>query len=30
MWVIGSLAFLIPALVITVDLLRPSHLLPEH
>jgi cytochrome c oxidase assembly factor CtaG len=30
MWVIGSLAFLIPAVVITVDLLRPSCLLPEH
>jgi cytochrome c oxidase assembly factor CtaG len=30
MWVIGSLAFLIPAVVITVQLLRPSRLLQEH
>jgi cytochrome c oxidase assembly factor CtaG len=30
MWVIGSLAFLIPAVVITVHLLRPARLLPEH
>lgn len=30
MWVIGSLAFLTPAVVITVHLLRPSRLLPEH
>lgn len=29
MWVIGSLAFLIPAMVITVELLRPSRLLLE-
>lgn len=29
MWVIGSLAFLIPAVVITVRLLRPSHLTQE-
>lgn len=26
MWVIGSLAFLIPAVVITIELLRPSRL----
>lgn len=30
MWVVGSFAFLIPAVVITVYLLRPSRLLPEH
>ena len=30
MWVIGSLAFLIPAVVVTVHLLRPSRLLPEY
>ncbi len=30
MWVIGSLAFLIPAVIITVNLLRPSRLVPEH
>jgi putative membrane protein len=30
MWVIGSLAFLIPAVVITVNLLRPSRLVTEH
>lgn len=30
MWVIGSLAFLIPAVVLTVHMLRPSRLLREY
>jgi putative membrane protein len=30
MWVIGSLAFLIPAVVLTIHLLRPSRLLREY
>jgi cytochrome c oxidase assembly factor CtaG len=30
MWVVGSLAFLIPAVVITMRILRPSGLLLEH
>jgi putative membrane protein len=30
MWVIGSIAFLVPAVVITVQLLRPSRLMPEY